>query len=195
MPLFTASEVRTAALEASGAVTDAGFEQRAAEMLLTESVKQASVTHFDIFLSHAYNDRKTVIGVYTLLRQMGFSVYVDWIHDPKMSRTSVTPTTAAILRRRMRQSDSLMYTTTKSSTNSKWMPWECGFFDGHDGHVAILPVVATASTTYSGQEYLGLYPIAAKNSYGSGRNQLWIHNQNRMSSSVYFDQWIQGKNP
>lgn len=195
MPLFTTSEVHAAAFEASGTITESAFERKAGEMLATESVKQASVTHFDIFLSHAYNDRKTVIGVYAILRNIGFTVYVDWIHDPALSRSSVSPSTAATLRRRMKQSDSLMYTTTKSSTSSKWMPWECGFFDGHDGHVAILPVVASTSTTYTGQEYLGLYPIAAKNSYSSGRDQLWIHNQRNMKSSVYYDRWIQGQNP
>jgi len=195
MPLFTTSEVRAAAFAAAGAQTETLFESRASDLLANEAVKQASVTHFDIFLSHAYNDRTTVIGVYSILRSMGFSVYVDWIHDPKLSRTLVTPSTAALLRKRMRQSDSLMYATTQSSTNSKWMPWECGFFDGHDGHVAILPVVASSTSTYSGQEYLGLYPIAAKNPYSSGRNQLWIHNQNNMSSSVYYDQWIRGQNP
>lgn len=195
MPLFTTSEVRSAAFAAAGTQSETLFESKASVLLANEAVKQASVTHFDIFLSHAYNDRTTVIGVYAILRSMGFSVYVDWIHDPKLSRTLVTPATAAVLRKRVRQSDSLMYATTQSSTNSKWMPWECGFFDGHDGHVAILPVVASTSSTYSGQEYLGLYPIAAKNSYSSGRNQLWIHNQNNMSISVYYDQWIRGQNP
>ncbi len=39
------------------------------------------------------------------------------------------------------------------------MPWELGFFDGHrPGHVAILPLVKAAGGSYTGQEYLGLYP-------------------------------------
>ena len=34
-------------------------------------------------------------------------------------------------------------------------------FDGHKpGHVAILPLVATAGSGFNGQEYLGLYPQA-----------------------------------
>lgn len=195
MALFTTAEVRSAALEAVGTQSDILTESRASDHLANESVKQASVTHFDIFLSHAYIDKTIVIGVYSILRNLGFSVYVDWIHDPNLNRNFVTPSTADVLRKRMRQSDSLMYATTKSSTSSKWMPWECGLFDGHDGHVAILPVVESSFASYSGQEYLGLYPIATKNSYSSGRNQLWIYNQNNMGSSVYFDTWIRGNNP
>lgn len=32
----------------------------------------------------------------------------------------------------MRQCKSLFFVTTTNATNSKWMPWECGYFDGLD---------------------------------------------------------------
>jgi hypothetical protein len=39
------------------------------------------------------------------------------------------------------------------------MPWELGYYDGfRPGYVAILPLVQTAGGSFSGQEYLGLYP-------------------------------------
>jgi hypothetical protein len=39
------------------------------------------------------------------------------------------------------------------------MPWELGYFDGfRPDHVAVLPVTATASANFVGQEYLRLYP-------------------------------------
>lgn len=38
------------------------------------------------------------------------------------------------------------------------MPWELGYFDGFKSAVAILPITATEQASYSGQEYLGLYP-------------------------------------
>lgn len=59
----------------------------------------------------------------------------------------------------MRQSKSLIFYTSENSPDSKWMPWELGFFDGNKpGHVAILPLVKTQGASFSGQEYLGLYP-------------------------------------
>ena len=83
------------------------------------------------------------------------------------------------------------------------MPWECGYFDGLDsktientiqaGHVAILPVVPTATSTFTGQEYLGLYPTAQKGNR-SPRN-IDIHNQQIPGKSLHFDQWIKNGHP
>ncbi len=38
------------------------------------------------------------------------------------------------------------------------MSWELGWFDGHDGHVAVLPVLEDEHSSYRGREFLGLYP-------------------------------------
>ena len=181
MPLFTIDEVKQAAASATGTIllegllgeqaiassADNYFEQQASDSQRTPTKR------FDMFLSHAYADKVTVSGVYALLKASGFSVYVDWIHDRhRLNRANVTAANAAILRERMHQCDSLLYTTVHNHTASKWMPWECGYFDGCDakavgdsiqsGHVAILPLVQPASSGYTGQEYLGLYPIAQK---------------------------------
>jgi hypothetical protein len=178
MAFFTFDEVRQAAASATGSMRFAAdaviasraetlFEIRAAE------ARRVAVKHFDIFLSHAYSDKIIVAGLYSMLTGTGFSVYVDWIHDRhRLDRSNVTAANAAILRERMHQCDALFYATTRSHTTSKWMPWECGYFDGYDsetnegriqaGHVAILPVVESSYSTFKGQEYLGLYPIPRK---------------------------------
>ena len=91
------------------------------------------------------------------------------------------------------------------------MPWECGYFDGFDGHgnrrnnpayaalqghVAILPVVDEPESTFNGQEYLGLYCFAAK---GAGlRRNIKIqapYSINQNSTGVGFDKWIGGDWP
>lgn len=42
------------------------------------------------------------------------------------------------------------------------MPWELGYFDGlKTGFIGVLPVV-DAGGTFSGQEYLGLYPLVER---------------------------------
>ena len=119
---------------------------------------QKTVQVFDIFLSHSYADAHLIRGIYYALTQNGFSVYVDWIYDPKLSRNNVNATTAKTIRDRIKQSKSLLFVTTPNSPASKWMPWECGVMDGYKNKVAILPVTRTSQQIYQGQEYLGIYP-------------------------------------
>jgi hypothetical protein len=114
---------------------------------------------FDIFLSHSFPDAEIILGVRAYLENDGFTTYVDWIDDPQSSRSKVTMETAAMLRARMAHCRFLLFATSETSPKSKWMPWELGYFDGKKpGKVGILPVVRTASDSFSGQEYLGLYP-------------------------------------
>jgi hypothetical protein len=212
MAIFTSTEVQQAAASATGTMyvegvlgervitarADGFFEAQASE------ARRLAPTRFDIFLSHAYEDKATVTGVYSLLKVSGFSVYVDWIHDRhRFDRTKVTAANAAILRERMHQCSALFYVTTKNHGESRWMPWECGYFDGYDskklsetiqaGHVAILPVLESATTGFQGVEYLGLYPIAQKGSLPM-RN-VNIHNQQSPARYLHFDQWVSNGHP
>lgn len=210
MSLFTKQEVRRSAVQASGAnasdlLYEAALNARAEGTfrLLAEAAKATPVRTFDIFLSHAFADKSIVLGIYTLLSQSGFSVYVDWIHDRQLDRSAVSPATADVLRKRMRQCKSLFFVTTTNATDSKWMPWECGYFDGHDsklagevvqhGHVAILPVVEAGQSTFKGVEYLGLYPLAEKGNHL--RRNVNIHNQSDRTRYKHFDAWVANGHP
>jgi len=120
---------------------------------------------FDIFLSHAKLDEVVILGVKeTLERETGLSVYVDWIDDPQLDRGKVSSATAAQIRSRMRECGALVYATSPAAANSKWMPWELGYFDGHKGaeHISIMPIVRSASDSFAGVEYLGLYNTLQK---------------------------------
>lgn len=115
---------------------------------------------YDVFLSHTIKDALVIKGIKTILERSGLTVYVDWIDDPELNRASVNAATAEHLRTRMKHCRSLIFATSDSSPNSKWMPWELGFFDGLRGnHIAILPVTHTRDAVFYGQEYLGLYPV------------------------------------
>lgn len=157
MAFFTKSEARAAA----GRVR--GFRSNSA--VLKESMESYKETErFDIFLSHSSDDSELVLGVKTLLEEEGLKVYVDWIVDSQLDRAAVNKETAAILRSRMKASSSMIYMATNNSTNSKWMPWELGFFDGYKpGQVAVLPLLDHENDSFNGQEYLGLYPVVTKN--------------------------------
>jgi hypothetical protein len=113
---------------------------------------------YDIFLSQTTRDAELVLGVYDLLTDMGFTVFCDWISAPESHRNDVTPTNAAILRDVMCKCASLLFLDTENSVQSLWMCWELGWFDGQNGHIAVLPVLPDAGAHYRGREFLGLYP-------------------------------------
>lgn len=135
-----------------------------ATQILREAVRaSASVETFDVFLSHSSEDSEVVLGIREIFVGLGLSVYVDWIDDPQLDRGNVTAENADMLRRRMRSSKSLIFLTTKNSVSSRWMPWELGYFDGlRTAFIGILPIVDYSGATFSGQEYLGLYPLVER---------------------------------
>lgn len=156
MAFFTQADARAAAKRAHG--------HRSIKAVITESLESYKAeTKFDIFLSHSSSDAELIIGIKALLEERGKRVYVDWVDDPELDRSRVTKETAARLRLRMVQSDTLFYVATDNASKSKWMPWELGFFDGlKRNRVRILPVLASSNQSFDGQEYLGLYPAVSK---------------------------------
>lgn len=160
MAYFTLDEARQA------------FNRRATKTAVRKSVEQIATeallegvhaTSFDVFLSHSFEDKELILGVKQLIEDEGKTVYVDWIVDRHLNRKNVTKETADLLRDRMRQSTSLIYAATGNSSQSKWMPWELGWFDGSKpGQVAIMPLLTKPNETFNGQEYLGLYPVIEK---------------------------------
>lgn len=189
MALFKESAVRSRA-----AVGTPVFES-ASSMLTKKAVASSTVEQFDIFLSHSFDDKDIVYGIWLLLEDMGYKVYVDWIQDRNLSRDKVTKETAEVLRVRMRNSKSLFFATSSNSSSSKWMPWELGFKDGHNKKAAILPIIQTDAQDYFGQEYLGIYPYITQDiAVGTDkRNRLWV----RRSSTCYviFENWLNGSEP
>lgn len=157
MAFYTIAEARAAGAAARPV-------QKSASQYLDEATRRVTdADHFDIFLSHCLEDADAIIGVKTILERQGKRVYVDWIDDKQLNRSNVTPATADVLRKRMRQSESFVFATSRSSPDSKWMPWELGYFDGlRHGRIAILPLVQSSGGDFRGQEYLGLYPVVEK---------------------------------
>lgn len=108
-----------------------------------KSQTDARFRSYDIFLSHSIHDADIVLGAKQLLEEKGNTVYVDWIDDPALDRSRVCTETADVLRLRMQHCTSLVYLHSSNSGQSKWMPWELGYFDGFNGNVAIFPVLGS----------------------------------------------------
>ena len=67
----------------------------------------------------------------------------------------------------------------QKTETSKWMPWECGYFDGIEEKVAILPIRQHSfNNDFIGQEYLSLYSYCVKAQNQAGNERLWIHKNN-----------------
>jgi hypothetical protein len=158
MAFLRMSEARAAAQSARGPL------QKSAKVILTEEKPASSyVSRFDVFLSHSYDDAEIILGVKRIIEAMGLTVYVDWIDDAKLDRSQVTKETAAVLRARMKSCNSMVYAHSPNAADSKWMPWELGYFDGYKvSSVWILPLVEEYDFEFSSQEYLGLYPTVDK---------------------------------
>lgn len=187
MSLFTSSELREAGLSASRIVSKSAYS------ILREDVASFSESKtYDIFLSYSSKDADETLGLKTIIEKLGYTVYVDW-DDPNLDRSKVSPNTASLLKVRMKTCRSLFFATSENSPTSKWMPWELGYFDAFKGKVAILPIVQQPISTYTGQEYLGLYPYVEKADDREGKAVLWINKD--ASTYVRFEQWLQGKEP
>jgi hypothetical protein len=163
---------------------------------LRHVAKADSDATFDIFLSHSHEDAELIAELYKQITEMGFTVYVDWIVDRTDQTLKVTPGSAAWVRLRMQHCATLLYATSRNSVDSKWMPWELGYFDGENGKVAILPIVEFDAYTdeYHGQEFLGIYPYVTKAiTEGTQKETLWT--RNNPTEYVNFKSWIEGYKP
>jgi hypothetical protein len=153
MALFTEDQVRQFAqprLQKSLASAN--------RLLKIDESAASNTAGFDVFLSHSFKDADIVLGIKSLLEGAGLIVYVDWLVDGGLDRSNVTAATAEHLRSRMKQSKTLIYAHSMHSPDSKWMPWELGFFDGFNGAIAVLPITKSADEKFPQQEFLGLYP-------------------------------------
>jgi hypothetical protein len=183
MSLFSKREV----LDRAKAETNNSYINKSASTILYESADEFNdYKNYDIFLSHSYRDAEIILGIQKFLEDMDYSVYVDWIEDKNLDRNKVDRETAQILKKRMISSKCLFYVTTENSSNSKWMPWELGYFDGIKNKVAILPVKDNPiGDYYFGQEYLGLYNYVSKSN-----NELYIVEPGIFQEKQRFIEWI-----
>jgi hypothetical protein len=149
---------------------------------------------FDIFISHKYQDAQLnlerLLGLKHLLESCGFRVYVDWIVDALLDRNEVTTGTVSTLRHRMNNSKSLLFATSESSNDSKWMPWELGYMDGKGRPVAVLPLIdSEIDDPFEGQEYLRYYPYLD----WVGDNETIILRINENGRHLPFNIWMNNK--
>lgn len=145
MAFFTSSQLKS-------------YEREERLVRLAESHRVTkSLAGVKVFLSHSHHDVDHVKAARQLLEAFGASIYVDW-EDGEMPSTTSTET-AARLKSRIRECNRFVLLASERSKASLWVPWELGFADSEKSvnRIAILPFLA-GTTTWSGTEYVGLYP-------------------------------------
>lgn len=179
MAYLTEDEVRARAATVTRA------PKKSAHVVLTEHAASSS-DEFDVFLSHSSAEPEEILlGIKAMLEEGGMSVYVDRYSDPQLNPDVVTAETADLLRRRMRQAESLLYVHSPHSTKSRWMPWELGFFDGLKGRVGVIPVVGGGEGAFKGEECLGLYPYVDIAADTADRRLFWINRSPSLYAPLY----------
>ena len=165
----------------------------ATEVLNESQQISDSINEYDIFLSHSSDDNDLIAGLKLILQKdFGFKVYVDW-NDPQLNPNKVSPETASILRERMSKCKSLVYAFSENSKESKWMPWELGYFDGvKKSMVAVLPIETVNSRSIKGSEYIGLYNVIDFAPSNEGEKMIWV---NDGAKYVSFERWLSGEKP
>lgn len=193
MALFTEQQIR-ARFESEQRVRNSrGIHYYSATEALNEGRITDSTQLYDIFLSHSSLDNDLIAGLKLILEDIGLKVYVDW-NDKELDSSNVTPETAAVLRERMKQCKSLLYAFSENASNSKWMPWELGYFDAlKKSRVAVLPISKTSKYDYKGSEFVGLYYfIQLGKISGTNKDAIWVYNGDNY---VIFDGWLKGQEP
>lgn len=167
MPIITKSQVLSYATHDTQARADS------ADHILKEEAF-AKRTSYDVFLSHSYDDRKIILGAKRFIEGKGYSVFVDWFEEPQLNRNKVNKDTAAALRASMDICRSLIYAYSPSVGNSKWCPWELGYFDGKKGKAYVMPIINDPSQSFTGVEYVGLYSIVTEEKARDGTINLYV---------------------
>jgi hypothetical protein len=139
--------------------------------------------YVDVFVSHKLEDKQKAERLAALIGSWGFECYLDandaeldkFYVDTKGRKQQTVQDPAAMaahIRDSLRTCRCFIYAYSSRSAQSKWMPWELGFFDGRWGrrHIGLydLDEATVAGTprhrdnsvrpdTLSLQEYLQMY--------------------------------------
>ncbi len=84
---------------------------------------------YDVFISHSSRDSSIVKQVIKALNKQGLTCYCDWTSDNDfLKRNMVSDFTKEVLKKRMKQSEKLIFIKTEESVKSEWVKFELEYF-------------------------------------------------------------------
>jgi len=109
---------------------------------------------YDLFLSHSSIDKEELLKLKSSLNSEDLNVYIDWVNDrDALSRELTNVDTAKVIIERLKSSKALMYIHTASSFESKWTPWELGYFHALNKKICVY----MPDSTIEKPPYLDIY--------------------------------------
>jgi len=127
--------------------------------IIAKSLSEAKSTRMrTAFLCHSHVDSDLAEGIQAVLKEAGWNVYIDW-QDSSLP-DSPNEETALAIKEKIKQCDIFLFLATKSSTTSKWCPWEIGYADSAKGVKNLIVIPINENGYQYGSEYLGLYQRA-----------------------------------
>jgi len=161
-----------------------------------------------VFLSHKHDDKKALFAIKHILEECGARPYIDWMDADMQHQTNSA--TASTIKRKIQACDSFILVATDGAIASKWCNWELGYGDAYKypkKHIALFPVEQD-DATWSGNEYMQLYPVIEKlnsgmamdyyyKGVGSNLNEGYYviyHNEDRVIAAVPLKVWLLGSN-
>jgi hypothetical protein len=131
------------------------------EFVNESKTRKSTATEVTIFLSHKHDEVEQLKDAIALLKKFGVNVYVDHTDEEMPKYTSGI--TAEKLKNKIIANKKFILLATERAIASKWCNWELGFGDAHKyiNHIALL-VVKEDNTSWSGSEYLEIYPVIGK---------------------------------
>lgn len=113
---------------------------------------------YDLFLSHSSLDTEVLLELKTTLNTADINVFIDWVSDrSSLKRELTNVNTANVIVERLKNSSALMYIHTIASLNSKWAPWEIGYFHALKNKICVY----FKDNTETIPPYLEIYPTAS----------------------------------
>lgn len=118
-----------------------------------------SLNKITVFLSHKHEEIEVLENVIGMLKQLGVDVYIDWL-DEGMPKTTCGET-AQRIKQKIKECKKFILLATEGAIASKWCNWELGFGDAHRyiDNIAIMPITEKRRESFSGSEYLQIYPV------------------------------------
>lgn len=87
---------------------------------------------YDVFLSHSSKDAEQIRNIMHILNKEGLVCYCDWTSDNDfLKRSMVSDYTKEVLKKRMLQSENLIYICSKNSRQSKWVRFELDYYKNY----------------------------------------------------------------
>ena len=139
-----------------------------------------------VFLSHKHDETNVLGQVVKLLKTIGVNVYIDWLDEGMPKLTSGV--TAVKIKDKINKCQKFILIATEAAISSKWCNWELGLGDAkkYPQNIAIIPISENRSTSWSGSEYMQIYPIITSE-YEYTKGQFFVEFQN---SKITLADWL-----